>query len=158
MVAPGPGSGPAPQPGVPGGDGAVLPAPGNPLETIVPWESGTLRPLFEQLIEGAEEARVEGRRVKATTAGLPEKHVKDIAIDARFPATAKRALVLSGPNATARLLNQIGISGKYSDAAIAGTALVAILIQSRRSDAKFDELIREFKKAQGTEPKDEVKK
>jgi hypothetical protein len=135
-----------------------LPSAGDPLQTIVPWESGTLRPLFESLLEGAEEARVEGRRVKATAVGLPDKDIKDILSDARYPATAKRALVLAGPNATVKVLNDFGISGKYSDAAIAGTALVAILLQSRRSDAKFNELIEEYKKSKEPAAVGEVKK
>jgi hypothetical protein len=118
----------------------------------VPWEAATLRPLFEQLIEGAEEACVEKRRVKALSAGLPDKVVKEIVSDAHYPGAAKRALALSGPNATAKALNSWGVSGKYSDAAIAMTAVMAIVIHDKRSNAKLDELIAEFKKAKGTEP------
>ena len=129
-----------------------MPALGYPPEPIFPWEAGTLRPLFEQLIEGGEEARVEKRRVKATAAKLPDKIVKEIVSDAHFPGAAKRAFVLSGPNATAKALNSFGISGKYSDAAIAMTALVAIVVHGKRSDAKLDELIAEFKKSKAKNP------
>jgi hypothetical protein len=49
-------------------------------------------------------------------------------------------------------MNSLGVSGKYSDVAIAATALGAILIQNRRSDEKFEEIIAEFKKGQGPKP------
>lgn len=59
---------------------------------------------------------------------------------------------MSGANATAKILNGLGVSGKYSDAAIATTALIAILISNRRSDARFEELITEFKKQSQPQP------
>jgi len=131
---------------------------------VVPWDPGTLRPLFQQLIDGAEQTRVEARRLKVEQAQLPEKLQKEIIADSHFPNAGKNALVLAGPNATARALNDLGVSGKYSDAAIALTALAAIVISCKRSDAKLDELIAEWKKKNGTNPdgaipiKAEVKK
>jgi hypothetical protein len=49
-------------------------------------------------------------------------------------------------------MNSLGVSGKYSDAAIALTALTAIVVSNKRSDAKFEEMIAEFKKAQAPKP------
>ncbi|MGH8022226.1 MAG: hypothetical protein ACRED1_01490 [Limisphaerales bacterium] len=105
--------------------------------------------MLEELIEGAEQARIAKRRGRAVAVGLPDRIVKEVAGDANYPGAAKRALALSGSNSAAKLLNELGVSGKYSDAAIAGTALAAILLANRRSDAHFEQLIAEFKKAQG---------
>lgn len=49
-------------------------------------------------------------------------------------------------------MNSLGVSGKYSDVAIALTALTAIVVSNKRSDAKLDEMIAEFKKAQAPKP------
>ena len=116
----------------------------------MPWDPGTLRPLLEQIINSAEEARIQTRRTRAVTVGLSDRHVKEVAADAAFPGPAKTALALSGANGTAKILNSLGVSGKYSDAAIAATALAAILIQSKRSDEEeFEELIAEVQNQAG---------
>ncbi|HXC34256.1 MAG TPA: hypothetical protein VNV43_00160 [Candidatus Acidoferrales bacterium] len=86
---------------------------------------------------------------RAKAVGLPDRTVKELASGATYPAAAKRALALSGSNGTAKLMNSLGVSGKYSDVAIAVTALTAIAVSNKRSDAKFEEMIAEFKKAQG---------
>ena len=131
----------------PGAPGAV------PVQSdVVPWDPGTIRPLLEELINGSEQSRVQKRKTRAVAVGLPDRIVKEVAGDANYPDAAKRALALSGANGTAKILNGLGVSGKYSDAAIASTALIAILISNRRSDARFEEMIAEFKKSQVPKP------
>jgi hypothetical protein len=119
-----------------------------PIVQEIPWDPAALRPLLEELIDGAEQGRAEKRRARAAAVGLPDRVVKEVTAGAVYPAAAKRALALSGSNGTAKLMNSLGVSGKYSDVAIAATALTAIMVSNRRSDAKFEELITEFKKAQ----------
>ncbi len=137
LAAPGPGPEPAPP-------GAVVPAaPGEGAapEPVVPWDPATLRPLFEELIEGAEESRVQKFRNMATEGGLPDKLVQEIARDAKYPPMAKRTMSITAPNVTAKAFNRIGLSGKYSDEAILATALIANLVKGRRLQAKLQKLI-----------------
>jgi len=132
---------------------AVAPGVPGPVQSdVVPWDPATLRPLLEELIEGAEQSRIQKRKTRAVAVGLPDRTAKELAGDAAYPGAAKRALALSGANGTAKILNGLGVSGKYSDAAIASTALIAILISNRRSDARFEELIAEFKKQKQPTP------
>jgi len=131
------------------GAGALPGAAPGVQSDAVPWDPAALRPLLEELIDGSEQSRVQKRQERAKAVGLPDRIVKELASGATYPAAAKRALALSGSNGTAKLMNSLGISGKYSDVAIAATALTAIIVSNKRSDAKFEELIAEFKKAQG---------
>ena len=124
-----------------------------PLQSdAVPWDPAAIRPLLEEIINGTEQSRIQDRRSKAAAVGLPDKVVKEVASLASYPDAAKRALALSGSSATAKAMNSLGISGKYSDAAIASTALIAIMVSNRRSDEKFEEMIAEFKKGQAPKP------
>jgi hypothetical protein len=145
--APANGSGPVAPPI--NGAGALPGAAPGVQSDAVPWDPAALRPLLEELIEGAEQSRVHKRLERAKAVGLPDRTVKELASGATYPAAAKRALALSGSNGTAKLMNSLGVSGKYSDVAIAVTALTAIAVSNKRSDAKFEEMIAEFKKAQG---------
>jgi hypothetical protein len=124
----------------------------------VPWDPGTLKPLFEQIIDGAEQSRISGRKDRAAAVGLPDNVVKAATAGAEFPGSAKTALAVSGSNATAKILNSLGVSGKYSDAAIAATAIAAIIIQCKRSDEKFEELIAEYKNSTAAKPAEPAKK
>jgi hypothetical protein len=54
---------------------------------VVPWISETLTSLFEQLVEAAEEGRVENFLGKCEQAGLIGKLLKEIEGDAHFPKT-----------------------------------------------------------------------
>jgi hypothetical protein len=121
--------------------GPVVPGQGPAPDPVIPWDPATLRPLFEELIEGAEEGRVEKLRAMAIKGGLPDKLVTEVARDAKYSPVVKRTMVLTAPNVTAKAFNRIGISGKYSDEAILATALVSNLVQSRRLQAKLQKLI-----------------
>lgn len=128
---------------------SALPGSPDPVQSVaVPWEPDTIKPLLELLIEETEQSRINSRKSRCATIGLPERVTKEVVILAAYPAKAKQALVLSGANGTTKILNAVGISGKYSDAAIAVTALLAIVISNRKSDEKFEELIEEFKLSQ----------
>ena len=111
-----------------------------------------MRPLFEELIEGMEEGRVEKLRTMAFKGGLPDKLVTDVARDAKYSPVVKRTMVLTAPNVTAKAFNRIGISGKYSDEAILATALISNMVSGRRLQAKLQKLIEQNQRKKKEEP------
>jgi hypothetical protein len=136
---------------------AGAPGPAAPEDAPVPWDPASLRPLFEELIEGAEESRVNKLRSMATKAALPDKLVAEIARDAKYSPTCKRTMILTAPNVTAKAMNRIGISGKYSDEAILLTAVIGNFIQGRRLQGKLQKLIEQVNKQKQPPKGTEVK-
>jgi hypothetical protein len=149
MATPGPGPGPA-SPGA-----GSTPAPGEAvaLDPAIPWDPATLKPIFEELIEGAEQSRVEKLRNMAIQGGLSDKLVQEIARDSRYSPVAKRTMALTAPNVTAKALNRIGVSGKYSDEAILLTALIGNFVQGRRLQSKLQKLIEQTAAKKAEDPK-----
>lgn len=109
--------------------------------------------MFEESLDAAESKRVKTLTEAAIEAGLGLKVAQEIAKEAEYPAAAKTALNKSGPRAVAKLMNRIGVSGKYSDEGLAVFGLVSILIQGQRLEAKIEVLIAEAKKAREEEQK-----
>jgi len=137
----------------PGGPAPGVPGPDLQAAPVIPWNPDTLRPLFEELVDAAEEGRVEKFRTVAAQGGLPEGLVKEIAGDAKYSPVMKRTICSTAPNVMAKTMNRLGVSGEYSDEAILATALTANLIQSRRLMAKLENLIEEAKAAKAAADK-----
>ena len=129
----------APAPGVVAADfgGAGVP---------VPWQADSLKPLFEQLIEAAEESRVSSFLGKCKEAGLLGKLLKEIEADARFPKAAKLLLCRSLPRLAAKWLNMSGISAEYEDEVECVSAMILIVSNDRKLSARLDQVIAEIKK------------
>jgi hypothetical protein len=144
---------------MPAAPGPGLPAPLDPnAEAIIPWDPDALRPIFEELIDGAEESRVEKFRAAAVEASLPDSVVKEIAKDAAYAPAWKRTITSTAPRVTAKTMSRIGISGKYSEEAILATALVSNFVQGRRLAARLEKLIEEAKAAKAAAENKQEKK
>ncbi len=108
------------------GDSGPMPGiasvPGGP----VPWDSQTLKPLFDQLIPTVEKLCVTKISNMATQARLPGELVRDIERDATWSEPAKKALTLSGPQLAAKYLNKTGISAENQPEVIFFTAAITI--------------------------------
>ncbi len=79
---------------------------------MVPWDPGTLKPLFDQLIPTIENltvAQITGRAVKAK---LPKAVQAEIEKDARWSDPARKAVAVSAPQVAAKWLNKTGISSE----------------------------------------------
>lgn len=84
---------------------------------------------------------------------MPAQLIKLICEDAKYVPAFKNSVVMTAPNVLARLLNRTGISGKYSDEAILGLAVLSIWLHGRRMHAKLDTLIEEHRAKQAKEEK-----
>ena len=118
---------------VPGADAASPPP--------IPWEPALIREFTDELIEAAEDGRVQKITGKAREARIPERVVKEISNDAHYPASAKKSLQISTPRVTAKWLNKAGVSAEYADELAFVTSLGAIFIQGRKLSQKLDKLI-----------------
>ena len=132
--APGAGPGPATAPplSVDGGDQAPPP---------VPWQAETLTGLVDELIEAAEENRVGSYIAKCAEAGLTPKLCKDIEADAHFPKVAKTLLKHSIPRLAAKWLNRACLSSEWQEEISVLTAIILIVKQQAKVNARFEELI-----------------
>ncbi len=128
-----PGSGLAPL----GADGA---AP-------VPWDAATLKPLFEQLLPSVEQMTITRLTGRAAKGGLPGDVLKAIEDDARWSQPTKTALLLSGPQVTAKWLNKSGLSAENQPEVVFTTAVCSLVVSQMLLGAKLDKLIAETKKA-----------
>lgn len=107
----------------------------------VPWQPDSLRPLFEQLIEAAEESRVGNFIGKCSEAGLTGKLVKEIQEDAHFPKAAKVLLCRSLPRLAAKWMNKSGLSAEYEDEVAVVSALLLIVQNDRKLANRLEEVI-----------------
>jgi hypothetical protein len=136
----------------PAGPGQAPAAPGSaatPGQSAapIPWRPETLTGLVDELIDAAEENTVADYLARCNEAGLTEKLTKEIVADARFPKLAKTLLKDAIPRLTAKWMNKTGISAEYQDEVSVLTALILIVKHRTSSDARFEELISEVKKA-----------
>lgn len=107
----------------------------------VPWQPDSLRPLFEQLIEAAEESRVGNFIRKCSEAGLTGKLVKEIQEDAHFPKPAKVLLCRSLPRLAAKLMNKSGLSAEYEDEVAVVSALLLVVQNDWKLANRLEEVI-----------------
>jgi hypothetical protein len=113
---------------------------------VLPWQPETLKNLFEQLLEAAEEGRVAAFLGKCAEAKLTAELVREIKADAHFPKAAKVLLADALPRLAAKWLNRSGMSAEYQDEISCLTAMVLIVQHDRGISSKLDELIAAAKK------------
>ena len=111
----------------------------------IPWDPEQLKPLFDELIDGAEESRVLKFTKAAEAASLPARLVKEISTDAKYSPSMKRAISYTAPRVMADAANSLGISGKYSNVGVLVTAMVAERVRSSRLMARLEKLVAENK-------------
>ena len=133
-LAPNAGPGPAPKPGLLGELAGEEAPP-------VPWQPETLTGLVDDLIEAAEENRVGGFIAKCAEAGITGKLCKEIEADAHFPKTAKALLKHSIPRLAAKWLNRAGISAEWQEEISVLTAVILIIKQNAKLNARFEEIV-----------------
>lgn len=140
---------PLPPPGAPpvgpvppeGGDPAAgaLPAGDPPI----PWQAEDLKPLLDEVLPLVEAGRVRKLTEKAQKARFGPEIVREIAKDAEFPETAKKAVEKSLSRVAAKLANATGIGAQYKDETILAAGVVAIVAQQMKLEEKLDRLIAE---------------
>jgi hypothetical protein len=136
-----------PAPAAPGGE---VPGGGPAGPPPVPWEPQLVKEFTDELIEAAEAGRVEKFTGKARNAKIPERVVREIGTDSRFPASIKKSLQISTPRVAAKWLNKAGVSAEYADEVAFIGSLGALFIQGRKLSAKLDKLIELAKQPQPT--------
>ena len=114
----------------------------------VPWEAGTLKPLFDQLLPTVEALTVAQLTTRATKARLPSPVVAEIGKDAAWPSPARKALEVSSPRVAAKWLNRTGLSAEHQDELILGTAICSIFASHTMLLRKLDKLIADANAAQ----------
>lgn len=118
----------------PGAPPASGPAP-------VPWDPGTLRPIFDQLVPAAEKfmvSRVVGRAAKLD---CQRDLLAEIEKDAAWPGPAKTALQATGPLCVAKWLNQSGIGAENAPEVILATAVAGLIAHHLMLSAKLERII-----------------
>ena len=137
-LAPNAGPGPTPSPG------GSTPVPGEEAPPV-PWQPETLTGLVDDLIEAAEESRVDFYIGRCAEAGLTQKLCKEIEADARFPKTATALLKHSIPRLAAKWLNRAGISAEWQEEISVLTAIILIVKQNAKLSARFEEIVQAHK-------------
>lgn len=112
-----------------------------------------LQELTDGIVDALEERRVEKFTEKAKEAQLPEKLVKEIGTDARYPVVGKRGLKVALPQVGAKLANKAGISAEHLPEVILAKAITLNVVHGRRLEAKLDKLIEQEKARQKEEQK-----
>lgn len=135
----------------PGEAGSDDPAPGRP---VVPWTPDMLQELTDGIVDALEERRIEKFIGKARQAELPEKLVREIGQDARYPVVGKKGLKIALPQVGAKLANKAGISAEHLPEVILAKALTLNLISGRRLEARLDKIIAQNEAAKEAERKE----
>lgn len=132
-----PGQAPPPAGGLGAGPGLPLGGGGGP----VPWEAGTLKPLFDQLLPAVEVLTVRAVIERADKARLPAAVVKEIERDAAWNEPAKKAIGVAAPQVAAKWLNKSGLSAENQPELVLGTAVAALIVHQNKVLARLDKLI-----------------
>ncbi len=114
-----------------------------------------LEELTDGIVDALEERRIERFVDKARQAELPDRLVKEIGQDARYPVIGKRGLKIALPQVGAKLANKAGISAEHLPEVILAKAVTLNLISGRRLEAKLDKLIAQNEAAKAEEKKRE---
>jgi hypothetical protein len=112
-----------------------------------------LAELTDGIVDALEERRVEKFLGKARQAELPEKLVRQIGDDARYPVIGKRGLKVALPQVGAKLANKAGISAEHLPEVVLIKAMTLNLISGRRLEAKLDKLIAQNEAAKAEQKK-----
>jgi hypothetical protein len=148
---------PSALPGVAGQQSApadgVVPLPGSPVAPVVneppavPWTPELVKEFTDEIILAAEESRQGKLSGLAKDGGLPDKIVKKIYDDSKYPAGSKRGLMVATPRVISRLMNKIGVSSEHADTLVLLGSAIMIGRQGRSLKADVMEMIEAHHKA-----------
>jgi hypothetical protein len=119
----------------------------------VPWDAGTLAPLFRQLIPTVEKAMVSSVIGKCEKAGFPGVVIEKLEKDAAWPEAAKQALAIAGPQVTAKWMNKTGISAENQPEVVLVTALATLAANHFTLMSRLNKLIAAQPAAAAAAPK-----
>lgn len=121
----------------------------------VPWTPELVKEFTDEIISALEDHRQNTLSGLAKDGGLPEKIVKKIHDDSKYPAGSKRGLQMATPKVCARLMNKTGVSSEHADTLVLLGSMVMIWKQGRSLKADIQELIDEHyrQKAAAATPK-----
>lgn len=94
-----------------------------------------------EIVELAEAWRVDRHTSRAAEGKLPAKVVEQIAKDAAFPASSKRSLSRTSPEALAKLFNLLSVPVKIRPLISSAPALAYIILRDFQTGARINELI-----------------
>jgi len=100
-----------------------------------------LKEFTDELVDTAEQKRVNKFEAKAKEAGLSQNLVSEIRQDSHYQPAGKKTVKTSLARCGAKWLNEAGISSKYQDEVKLIAGWGAIVIQGRRLESKLDKLI-----------------
>jgi hypothetical protein len=119
---------PPPDPGVAGGPAAV------------PWDAAVLKPLFDAVIPEIEKADIEDQKAEAAVL-KDQKLVNEVAKDAAWNPAAKATVIATGPQVTAKVLNDSGISAEHAPAIALSIAIAGIWFGRKSNMAKIRQIV-----------------
>jgi hypothetical protein len=139
---------PPPLPSAPTVPGAIPAPPGNLAGLpgaqglpVMAWQPEMLKPIFEQLIPACEEVATDGIINRAIKARLPKECIKEIEIDAKWNAPAKKAIEISGPQVAAKWLNKSGLSAENQGEIVLLTAISSLVASHALLANRLNKLI-----------------
>lgn len=103
---------------------------------------------MDELVEAAEENRVGNYIARCAEAGLTPKLCKELEADAHFPKVAKTLLKHSIPRLAAKWLNRAGLSAEWQEEISVLTAIILIIKQQAKVNARLEEVILQSKQPQ----------
>lgn len=127
-------------PAAPAPGPSQIPAPADSAAGV-PWDTGVLQPIFEQLLPALEKWNTEKIIVKAGKLSPPPELLAEIRRDAAWPGPARIALASSGPHCLAKWLNQLGVGAENAPEIIFGTAVASIVASQITLHSKLDRII-----------------
>lgn len=104
--------------------------------------------MIGELLDAAEEGRVQSFLVRCEQEGLTGKLVKEIERDAHFPKTAKIILKQSLPRLACKWLNKAGISAENQDEVLTLTAVLLVVQSDRRVSQRLSKAAEDLRTAQ----------
>ena len=126
-------------------------APGE-SSPVVPWTPDLLKEFTDEIVNACEASRQNGLSALAKEGGLPEKIVKKIHDDSKYPGASKRTLQLAAPKVAAKALNQTGVSAEHADLIAFFGAAVMIWQDGRSLKADVLEMIEAHNAAKHAPP------
>lgn len=104
----------------------------------MPWDSGTLKPLFEELVPALEKADVASLKKRA------EKISPDLVLlvetDGKWSEPAKTSILSAAPQVAAKWLNASGISAENQGEVVLAIAAISILTSRSLLIGKLDQM------------------
>lgn len=132
---------PLDRPVQPGGD-SLLAGAGIEDASFLPWSGEMVTPAIIQSVALLQELEKGYVEKKLAAANIPVTEWNKILDMAKWPDLAVRGITKSGGDATARLLNYLGISSKYKDVLNFCPSLIFFVLDRMKFYKRLDELVK----------------